>query len=130
MERSGQNVKISDVIPSRFTVSRNVDTNYKLIFEKVKNELSKIDYFGVTADHWVHDALKINYFTFTFQYLLNGKLKARVLTTREVINKTAVITLSTVKEILEEFSVSFNNIIFVSDNASAMISAFKELDWF
>jgi hypothetical protein len=126
----GKNVKISDVIPSRFTVSRNVDINYKLIFEKVKNELSKIDYFGATADHWVHDALKINYFTFTLQYLLNGKLKARVLATREVINKTAVTTLSTVKEILEEFNVSFNNIIFVSDNASAMISAFKELDWF
>ena len=63
------------------------------------------------------------------QYLLNDQLKARVLATREVINKTAETTLTTVKEILEEFNVSLNNIIFVSDNASAMISAFKDLNW-
>jgi hypothetical protein len=38
----GQDVKISDVIPSRFTVSRNVDTNYKLNLKKSRMSCQKL----------------------------------------------------------------------------------------
>jgi DNA-directed RNA polymerase subunit M/transcription elongation factor TFIIS len=125
----GENVDIKEVLPSNVTVSRKVRSNYEILLQKVIEEVSNIKYFGVTCDHWVHDAHKTNYVTVTVQYLINDKIKSRVLATKETPDKMGSTTLSEINNILSSFNIPLQNVIFVTDNASSMKLAFRELQW-
>jgi hypothetical protein len=124
-----QFIDIQKLLPSRWTVSRHIDSNYLKLSERVLNEINTVKYFGLTCDHWVHDFTKTNYLTLTIQYIKGVDLKARVICTQEVDDKTAVKTKSVVDSLLNEFELYSGSYIMVTDNARCMKSAFKNDNW-
>jgi len=88
-----------------------------------------VEFFGITCDHWVHDSSKTNYLTVTAQYFNNKELKSRVLCTIETEDKKAATTKYMVDEILHSFAIQNSELIYVTDNASAMKLAFTNEIW-
>ena len=124
------NISITEVLPSTTTVSNHLKTVYLKLKENVKIILSKSNDFGITCDHWNHDSTKINFMCTTVQYLEENHIKCRVLATKSVVNKTSEVTRIGVKEVLAKFGLTEKNHFYVTDNASAMISAFDSDQWF
>jgi len=96
----------------------------------VCDEIQNLDAVGVTCDHWVHDVLKVSYLTITCQYVKNSVVIARVLATIPTENKRSATIKSDIKTVLESFNLDKTAKFFVTDNASAMKSAFSTEKWF
>ena len=119
------NIKVEDVLPSDTCVSNHLNTVYSQIKEKLINELSIITVFGITCDHWSYDKLKTNYLTITVQYISNNKTFSRVLTTCPTPDKTSKSTQIELKKVFSDFKIDDKMKYYVTDNASAMLSAFS-----
>jgi hypothetical protein len=128
-KQSNQFIDIDKLLPTGKTVSNHVLLIYEKIKTKLIPNLENIKYFGLTTDHWVNDITKNNYLTLTIQYLINNSLKARVLCTKEVEDKTALITKFRVNEVLSDFGIKYKSYAMVTDNARAMKSAFCDIPW-
>jgi hypothetical protein len=124
-----QFIDIDKLLPSRLTVSRHIDSNYSMFNSRVLTDIENVKYFGLTCDHWVDDVTKNNYLTVTLQYLKGSDLKARVMCTQKVIDKTANTTKSTINGLLSDLGLENRTYIIVTDNASAMKLAFKQDLW-
>lgn len=126
---TNQFIDINKILPSRVTVSRHVDKSYSIVKSRLISEVENVKYFGLTCDHWVHDVTKVNYLTVTLQYIKDENLNTRVISTKEVENKTSVTTKLSVNELLSDYGLTEASYIMVTDNASEMKSAFKDISW-
>jgi hypothetical protein len=124
------NISINDLMPSMKTIRNHISIVYESIKTKLVERLSNIECLGITSDHWEHESTKTNYLSITAQYLKDSELFCNVLATIPVEDKTAVLTRNEITKVFIDFNLSPKFTYFVSDNARAMIAAFKEDEWF
>jgi uncharacterized protein involved in tolerance to divalent cations len=127
-------VSASDVLPHPTTVSRRVhDVAEKLKKDVVQPEIEAcIKKWGgaSTTDMWTESYTQSSYITVTVHYVTeNWNLVERVLATREFdpeARHTGVNIRKAVLEILTEFTIPPEKLVFVTDRGANVLAALKE----
>uniref|UniRef100_A0A3B3BG73 BED-type domain-containing protein n=1 Tax=Oryzias melastigma TaxID=30732 RepID=A0A3B3BG73_ORYME len=123
----GSNIQVEDILPSARTVSRHVEGEYDKVKRLVLEELQQITDYAVTTDLWTEERTNTHYITVTVHYILDWKIVNRILATREMEGvKSSEHIRRTVEGILQEFGALNNNNVFVTDNGSNVVAAFKD----
>lgn len=119
------------MLPSSVTVARHLTDVATKQRSTIAEKLKEVTLFGVTTDLWTHDKTGLHYISVTAQNLeLDFTMQSTVLATRSVEDKhTGDCIRQMVVKVLEEFNANRGNNVFVTDNASNMKSAFKDLRW-
>jgi len=130
-------VSAKDVIPNPTTVSRKTAE----VADSVRNETAKPQVLeclnnwggGVTTDMWTEMFTQTSYITVTIHYVdQDWKLMECVLATRslDVDQRHTALTAANVKQavddILTEFDVDMNKIVFITDRGANMLCAMKD----
>lgn len=127
-------VSASDVLPHPTTVSRRVDE----VAEKLKTEIVKpeinacLKKWGgaATTDMWTETYTQCSFITVTVHYITETwNIVERVLATREFdpdLRHTAENIRSAVLNILTEFTIPTEKLVFVSDRGANVLAALKE----
>ncbi|CAF4019369.1 unnamed protein product, partial [Rotaria sordida] len=129
---STHQIKASDILSDSTTISRRVqsvahDEKKKLIIT-LKNDINDVKLFGITCDYWKNSYTSDNYLTINIHYGKDGKIKRFMLKTMIfTASKTGENTWKAIYNTLESFGLHPNDshIIFITDNASNLISALK-----
>jgi len=129
-------VRASDVLPHPTTVSRRVsEVAANLKTDVVKPEVGAcINHWGeaATTDMWTESHTQDSYITVTVHYVTESwKLAERVLATREFdpqARKTAANILEAVQNILADFAIPAEKVVFVTDRGANVLAALKDYE--
>ena len=125
------NISVNKVLPAARTVSRHVSD----VAKKEKQDLaSNIGFeghnmwFGITTDGWKEWATSTNYYTVTLHLIdCDWHTNSRILGTRILEERSTVDNvLNLVEDVLHEFGALRTSNVFVTDNGSNMVAAFKK----
>lgn len=85
----GKDVNVNKLLPSRSSISRNIEVLYEEVFKKIKNEISEIKDigFGITTDLWTENFLRKTYICVTIHYVLKGNAVNRLIGFRSMDNE-------------------------------------------
>ncbi|KAK7878989.1 hypothetical protein WMY93_034178 [Mugilogobius chulae] len=124
----GGAVRAEDLLPCARTVSRHVDGEYQKSKALVVEDLKQCTNYAVTTDLWTEEKTNTHYITVTVHYItVNWEMVNRILATKEMVGvKSGAHIRITVEEILQEFGIQSPNNVFVTDNGSNVVSAFKD----
>ncbi|KAI1299967.1 Transposable element Hobo transposase [Halotydeus destructor] len=117
------------VVPCSMTVERHVEALHLTEQTRLQDLLVVIEGLAIMVDHWVHDQSKTSYLTISIQCTREGRLLNRVLATLDVMGKTAEQNLAPIQNVLRAYGLISKPTVYVSDNASSMKKAFKNLHW-
>ncbi|KAK5856934.1 hypothetical protein PBY51_010212 [Eleginops maclovinus] len=124
----GSSVEAEDLLPSARTVSRHIEGEYDRVKAAVLEELEQCREYALTTDLWTEERTNTHYITLTVHYIThNWEMANRVLATREMVGvKSGERIKNTVEEILQEFGIQSISNVFVTDNGSNVVSAFRD----
>ncbi|KAJ8356841.1 hypothetical protein SKAU_G00196350 [Synaphobranchus kaupii] len=123
----GGSILAEDVLPCARTVSRHVEGEYDKVKSDVVEELKQCRDYALTTDLWTEERTNTHYITITVHYILNWKIVNRILATREMVGvKSHDHIRGAVEEILQEFGIQSKDNVFVTDNGSNVVAAFKD----
>jgi len=121
-------VDIGNELPDRTTLARSVPSLVEKSKSKVRTEISSCEHAALTSDGWTDDFRKVSYLTITAHYF-DGEMNLRscILDTGSLDErKTGDVLAKSVEDVVKEFGLDYRKVTIVTDNASNMISAFRD----
>ena len=119
---------ISNELPDRTTLARSVPSLVEKSKSKVRAEISSCEHVALTSDGWTDDFRKVSYLSVTAHYFDDEmNLRSCILDTGSLDDrKTAEVLGKAVEDVVKEFGLDYRKVTIVTDNASNMISAFRD----
>lgn len=112
-------------VPSRMTITRQLEARYEACAQGIKDQLSKASYVSITTDGWTSNTTE-SYITVTCHFIAEWQLKSVVLQTRAASERhTAQNLAELMKATVDEWGLKGKVIACVHDNASNIVAANK-----
>ncbi|XP_022162406.1 zinc finger BED domain-containing protein 1-like [Myzus persicae] len=116
------------IVPCRMTITRQIDEMAKVERENLKEVLKNIPNVCLTVDFWTSMANN-NYLGITCHFLDNWTLRNRILETVEVPEShTSDNITKNLQSVMQNWKIEHKVCAIVSDNASNMVKAIRDLD--
>ncbi|XP_061677003.1 E3 SUMO-protein ligase ZBED1-like isoform X2 [Syngnathoides biaculeatus] len=122
--RFGRNVPLGELLPSASAVSRHLREEYDRTKRHVVDELRQCQGRAVSTDVWTEARGGRRYLTLRAHYVRRWRPVARVLATRELLGAEDVER--TAGEILQEFGIPSEDVVFVTDGGPDAAAAFRD----
>ncbi|XP_046685293.1 E3 SUMO-protein ligase ZBED1-like [Homalodisca vitripennis] len=115
-------------LPSRKLLSTKLlDERYKVCSEALKQKLATVENIALTTDIWTSDSNR-SYMSLTCHFILDAKLNSNVLSTSELpLDHTSDNIANAIRNIAEEWQVHHKIVAVVTDNASNVKKAVREI---
>jgi hypothetical protein len=112
-------------VPSRMTITRQLEARYDECAKKIKDKLSNVAHVSITTDGWTSNTTE-SYVTVTCHFIEQWQLHSVVLQTRAVNDRhTAANLADLMKATVDEWGLSGKVVACVHDNASNIVAANK-----